>query len=120
MAALPYRELTACLRNVASGSRYLRAGNTGGLAMNDQPDQLPFKVEQWDDTGTQVTSVLARAGNHAIAQSAFVAATRLYPSHIVTLRRGACVLQIAGDGPSRQLAFKSNSIGSGRNGFTCG
>jgi len=88
--------------------------------MNDQPDHLPFKIELWDDTGTQVTSVLARAGNHAIAQSAFVAATRLYPSRIVTLRHGARVLQIAGDGPSRQIAFKSNSIGSGRSVFTCG
>ena len=27
--------------------------------MNDQPDHLPYKVEQWDDTGTQVTSILA-------------------------------------------------------------
>ena len=84
--------------------------------MNDQPDHLPYKVEQWDDTGTQVTSILARAGNHTIAQSAFVAATRLYPSRIVTLRHGARVLQIAGD--SRQLPFKSNLIGSGRSAFT--
>jgi cytochrome c-type biogenesis protein CcmH/NrfG len=85
--------------------------------MNDQPDHLPFKVEQWDDTGTQVTSVLARTANHAIAQSAFIAAIRLHPSRIVTLRHGARVLQISGD--TRRVAFKSNSIGSVRRVFTC-
>ena len=58
-----------------------------------QPDQhLPFKVEQWDDTGTQVESVLALACAQKLAVSAYEAAITLYPGRIVTLRRGTEVL----------------------------
>lgn len=65
--------------------------------MNDRPETLPFKIEQWDETGTQVENLIARAGHHAVAFSAFEAASRLYPSRIVTLRRGTMVIQINRD-----------------------
>jgi hypothetical protein len=58
-----------------------------------QPDQhLPYKVEQWDDTGTQVESVLALACAQRLAVSAYEAAVSLYPGRVVTLRRGTEVL----------------------------
>jgi hypothetical protein len=66
--------------------------------MNDRPEQLPFKIEQWDDTGTQVMCLLARVGHRAIAHQAFEAAARLYPSSMVTLRRGALVMKITLEG----------------------
>ena len=49
--------------------------------MNDQSEILPFKIEQWDETGTQVENLIARAGHRAVAFSAFEAAARLYPSY---------------------------------------
>ncbi len=65
--------------------------------MNDQSEILPFKIEQWDETGTQVENLIARAGHRAVAFSAFEAAARLYPSRIVTLRRGTLVMEINRD-----------------------
>jgi len=65
--------------------------------MDDRPEHLPFKIEQWDDTGTQVRAVLARAGHHSVAHGAFEAAARLYSSSIVTLRQGVLVIQISKD-----------------------
>ncbi len=65
--------------------------------MDDRSDILPFKIEQWDETGTQVEIILARAGHQAVALGAFEAATRLYPSRIVTLRRGTTLIHIKQD-----------------------
>jgi hypothetical protein len=79
------------MRQIAPGQQQ------GRLDMNDRPEILPFKIEQWDETGTQVENLIARAGHHSVAFSAFEAASRLYPSRIVTLRRGTMVIQINRD-----------------------
>ena len=71
--------------------------------MNDRSEILPFKIEQWDETGTQVENILARAGHRAVAIGAFEAARRLYPGRIVTLRRGATLIQVKHD---RQLLVR--------------
>ena len=60
--------------------------------MSQLDQDLPFQVEQWDDTGTQVESVLALACAQRLAVSAYEAAVRLYPGRVVTLRCGTEVL----------------------------
>ena len=60
--------------------------------MNEAVRQLPFKIEQWDDTGTEIRSVLALTCTHRLAVSAYEAAVRLYPGEVVTLRQGTQVL----------------------------
>jgi hypothetical protein len=60
--------------------------------MSQLDQHLPFKVEQWDDSGTQVESVLVLACAQRLAVSAYEAAVRLYPGRVVTLRRGTEVL----------------------------
>ncbi len=67
--------------------------------MSDAGPQLSFKIEQWDDTGTQIESVLALACTQKLAVSAYDAAVRLYPGRVVTLRRGTEVLAKAPDFP---------------------
>jgi hypothetical protein len=67
--------------------------------MSEPGERLPFKIEQWDDTGTQVESVLALACGQRLAVSAYEAAVRLYPGRVVTLRRGTEVLANAPASP---------------------
>jgi hypothetical protein len=57
--------------------------------MNDTArDDLPFRLELWDDTGTQVNALLALASHHIIGRAAFEIAERLHPGRIITLREG--------------------------------
>ena len=56
-------------------------------------DDLPFKVEKWDQADLHVEEVLARAGNQIIAAAAFEAAVKVYPNARLTLRHGIRVMQ---------------------------
>lgn len=49
-------------------------------------DELPYRVELWDQTRTSVEQVLAVASNGAIGYAAYYAATREHPHRYVTLR----------------------------------
>jgi hypothetical protein len=49
-------------------------------------DDLPYKVELWDETRSSVEQVLAVTAHGSIGYAAYYAATREYPDRYVTLR----------------------------------
>ena len=49
-------------------------------------DDLPYRVELWDQTKQSVEQVLAVASNGAIGYAAYYAATREHPLRYITLR----------------------------------
>jgi hypothetical protein len=49
-------------------------------------EELPYKVELWDEEKQTVEQVLAVTANGSIGYAAFYAATREYPDRYVTLR----------------------------------
>jgi hypothetical protein len=49
-------------------------------------DDLPYRVELWDQARTSVEQVLAVASKGAIGYAAYYAATREHPHRYVTLR----------------------------------
>jgi hypothetical protein len=57
---------------------------------SDQPtashEDLPYKVELWNESRTSVEQVLAVTANGSIGYAAYYAATREYPERYVTLR----------------------------------
>lgn len=51
------------------------------------PD-LPFRIELWDDHGSEVERVVARAHTPTLAQAIFKAACQQYPGRRLSLWRG--------------------------------
>jgi hypothetical protein len=49
-------------------------------------EDLPYKVELWDEAKNSVEQVLAVTSNGSIGYAAYYAATREYPHRYVTLR----------------------------------
>jgi hypothetical protein len=49
-------------------------------------DDLPYKVELWNDARTAVETVLAVTANGSIGYAAYYAATREHPDRYITLR----------------------------------
>jgi hypothetical protein len=49
-------------------------------------DELPYKVELWNEARSSVETVLAVTANGSIGYAAYYAATREYPDRYVTLR----------------------------------
>jgi hypothetical protein len=49
-------------------------------------EDLPYKVELWDERGTSVEQVLAVTASGTIGYAAYFAATREHPDRYVTLR----------------------------------
>src|SRR5258705_109208 len=49
-------------------------------------EDLPYRVELWDESRTSVEQVLAVTANGSIGYAAYYAATREYPDRYVTLR----------------------------------
>lgn len=63
----------------------------GGKKPSSAPDpaegeDLPYKVELWDETRSAVEQVLAVTANASIGYAAYYAATREFPHRYVTLR----------------------------------
>jgi hypothetical protein len=60
------------------------------LARSDEPiasrEDLPYKVELWDESRSSVEQVLAVTANGSIGYAAYYAAAREYPERYVTLR----------------------------------
>ena len=56
----------------------------------DQPtsprEELPYKVELWDESKASVEQVLAVTANSSIGYAAYYAAAREYPNRYITLR----------------------------------
>ncbi|MBV8920418.1 hypothetical protein [Bradyrhizobium sp.] len=49
-------------------------------------EDLPYKVELWDESRTSVEQVLAVTANGSIGYAAYYAATREFPDRYVTFR----------------------------------
>ena len=53
---------------------------------------LPYLVEQWDYTDSQVEELIALIGDYRVARAAFEEAIKSRPGRIVTLRQKTRVL----------------------------
>lgn len=60
-------------------------------AFRDAED-LPYKVEVWDETDKYIEQVVAVSVTPAIGYAAYFAATREYPGRTITLRHRSMVL----------------------------
>jgi hypothetical protein len=52
----------------------------------NEREDLPYKVELWDEAKKNVEQVLAMTANGSIGYAAYYAATREYPHRYITLR----------------------------------
>jgi hypothetical protein len=48
---------------------------------------LPYLVEQWDDSDSRVEELIALTGDYRVARAAFEEAVKCRPGRIVTLRQ---------------------------------
>lgn len=55
-------------------------------------EDLPYRVELWDERKTSVEQVLAVTANGSIGYAAYYAAAREYPNRYVTLRHRNSIL----------------------------
>jgi hypothetical protein len=55
-------------------------------------EDLPYKVEVWDEAGKYVEQVVAVSVSPAIGYAAYYAATREFPGRAITLRHKASVI----------------------------
>jgi hypothetical protein len=52
-----------------------------------RPFDLPYIVEQWDDTDSHVEELVALTGDYRVARAAYEEAIKGRPGRIVTLRQ---------------------------------
>jgi hypothetical protein len=52
-----------------------------------RPFDLPYLVEQWDDTDSHVEELIALTGDYRVARAAYEEAVKRRPGRIVTLRQ---------------------------------
>ncbi len=57
-----------------------------------EPLDLPFRIEQCDDTDSRVDELIALVADHRLAMAAFTEAVKRRPGQIVILRQKARVL----------------------------
>src|SRR5689334_15953382 len=74
--------------SLASGSDPGDGSQAPGHSNRTAPrrEDLPYKVELWDEGRNSVEQVLAVTANGSIGYAAYYAATREYPSRYITLR----------------------------------
>lgn len=68
-----------------------RTPSTLGGFPNEGED-LPYKVEVWDEAGAFVELVVAVSVSPSIGYAAYYAATREYPGRAITLRHKSTVI----------------------------
>jgi hypothetical protein len=56
-------------------------------------DDLPFRVELWDDKDSRLEEIIALASDYATAKSAYEGAVKRRPGRLITLRQKARVIQ---------------------------
>jgi len=61
--------------------------------MGGRDDDLPFRVELWDDKDSHIEEVIALASDYATARSAFDDAVKRRPRKLITLRQKTRVIQ---------------------------
>jgi hypothetical protein len=55
-------------------------------------EDLPYKVEIWNEAGASVEQIVAVTANASIGYAAYYAATREYPDRHITLRHKSSVV----------------------------
>lgn len=60
--------------------------------MVDQVQELPYRVEMWDDHDTGIEELIGLVGDHAVARAAFAEAVKRRPGKLVILRQKSRVL----------------------------
>ena len=83
-AAVPAAALI--YRFAASDSREGGSGDSRSEQSANEREDLPYKVEIWDEAKLAVEQVLAVTASGSIGYAAYYAATREYPNRHVTLR----------------------------------
>jgi hypothetical protein len=93
--AMPASSRLANIRNVVSHPlRFAPAGDPDDLSRRGprfdrstaEREDLPYKVELWDEARTAIEQVLAVTANGSIGYAAYYAATRENPDRYITLR----------------------------------
>ena len=56
-------------------------------------DDLPYRVEVWDDKDSHIEEVIALTSDYATAKSAYEAAVKRRPGRFITLRQKARIIQ---------------------------
>jgi hypothetical protein len=56
------------------------------------PSDLPYMVEQWDETDSHIEELIALISDYRVARAAFEEAVKHRPGRIVTLRQKTRVL----------------------------
>jgi hypothetical protein len=56
-------------------------------------DDLPFRVELWDDHDRHIEEVIALVSDYTTARSAYEEAVKRRPGKLITLRQKARVIQ---------------------------
>ena len=62
------------------------------ICMVVQVQELPYRIEMWDDHDTHVEELIALVGDHGVARSAFAEAVRRRPGKVIILRQKSRVL----------------------------
>ena len=60
---------------------------TNGFMATGHPFDLPYMVEEWDDTDSHVEELIALTGDYRVARAAYEEAVKRRPGRIVTLRQ---------------------------------
>jgi hypothetical protein len=61
--------------------------------MSGRDDDLPYRVELWDDADRRIEEVIALASDYASACGAYDEAVRRRPGKLITLRQKARVIK---------------------------
>jgi len=61
--------------------------------MAGRDDDLPFRIELWDDGDSRIEELIALAGDYATACGAFDEAVKRRPGKLITLRQKARVIK---------------------------
>ena len=61
--------------------------------MAGRDDDLPFRVELWDDHDRHIEEVIALVSDYTTARSAYEEAVKRRPGKLITLRQKARVIQ---------------------------
>ena len=62
------------------------------IFMISQEQDLPYRVEMWDDHDSHVEELIALVADHAVARAAFAEASRRRPGKVIILRQKSRVL----------------------------
>ena len=60
--------------------------------MAGEGQELPYRLEMWDDHDTRIEELIALVADHAVARAAFAEAVRRRPGKLIILRQKSRVL----------------------------